>query len=79
MSLEYNNPKLIFRMIAMEDNGDCMVFLCQDCLLKYGFRKDEIEQEEPQQCFVEDCSNKAEYGSYIEPEFIIGFQYHDLL
>ena len=37
--------------------------------------KDEIEQEEPQQCFVEDCSNKAEYGSYIEPEFITGFQH----
>ena len=66
-------------MIAMEDNGDCMVFLCQKCLVKYGFRKVEIEQEAPQQCFVEDCSNKAEYGSNIEPEFITGFQHHDLL
>ena len=79
MSLEYNNPRLVFRMIAMEDNGDCMVFLCQNCLLKHGFRRDDIKLDETLQCFVEGCPNQAIHGSYIEPEFITGFQHHDLL
>ena len=79
MSLEYSNPELVFRMIMMSDRGDSIVFICNECLLKHGFRADDIQLEDELTCFVKACPNEAIHGTFIMPEFISGFEHHDLL
>ena len=79
MSLKYLNPEVTFSSVALNRaTASSMVFLCEACLKSYGFRKDDFLRDDAK-CFIDGCIKKAFYISYIQPEFLDGFEHHELL
>jgi hypothetical protein len=74
------NPEVVFRAVATDiETGDSQVFLCENCLNFYGFRKDARLATNDTRCYIEGCLEESLYMSYIAPEFLVGFKHHDLL